>query len=154
MLFDECRAEWFYQFWISISPPCLPSSFGLIRLTIPQQRLFESFEVGRHGDHLGYRKWIILAVLNLHVALMPSIKFQLKLTYSFGGDVVWRISRWLLWGPAILDVGKSWFYQFWISMSPPCLPPSFGSIRLGVWEQNVVWRFSSCSKMDIAMDQF
>ena len=47
--------------------------------------------------HLGYRNGTILAVLNLHVPLMPPIKFQLNPTYRSGGDVVWRISRWLPW---------------------------------------------------------
>ena len=35
---------------------------------------------------------------------------------------------------AILDIRTEWFKQFWISMSLRCLPFSFGSIRLTVWE--------------------
>ena len=113
---------------------------------------------------------------------MLPIKFWLNPTYSLG-DVVWRISRWLLWRPswiaewndfsnsespccsnasyqvsarsdlqfgrrcrlknfkmatmvAILDSGtEERFKQFWISMSLWCLPSSFGSIRLTVWEE-------------------
>ena len=42
--------------------------------------------------------WILelndLTILNLHVTLIPPIKFQLNLTYSLEGDVVWSISRW------------------------------------------------------------
>ena len=34
-----------------------------------------------------YRKAMILAILNLHVAPMPSIKFQLNPTYDSGRDV-------------------------------------------------------------------
>ena len=41
-----------------------------------------------HVGHLGYWNGMILAILNLYVALMPPIKFQLNPTYSLGGDVV------------------------------------------------------------------
>ena len=37
---------------------------------------------------LGYWDGMILGILNLHVVQMPPIKFQLKPTYSLGGDVV------------------------------------------------------------------
>ena len=37
---------------------------------------------------------MILAILNLCVTVMLSIKFWLNPTYGLGGDVVWRISRW------------------------------------------------------------
>ena len=36
---------------------------------------------------LGYRHGTILAILNLFVATMPLIKFQLNPTYGSGGDV-------------------------------------------------------------------
>ena len=42
----------------------------------------------------------IFAILNFYVAPMPPIKFWLNLTYSFGGDVVWRISIWPPWCPS------------------------------------------------------
>ena len=38
---------------------------------------FEEF----HGGHLGYQNGTILAILNLYVAQMPPIRFQLNLTY-------------------------------------------------------------------------
>ena len=52
------------------------------------QMLFEDFQDGHHGSHLGYQNGKILAVLNLHVASMPPTKFQLKLIYGLEGDVV------------------------------------------------------------------
>ena len=52
----------------------------------------KEFQNGHHGGYLGYSNQMILAVLNLHVALMPPTKFQLKLTYSLAGDMIW-ISR-------------------------------------------------------------
>ena len=55
---------------------------------------FEDFQDSRHGSHLGYQNGMILAILNLHVAPMPSTKFGLNLTYSLGADV---ISRWPPW---------------------------------------------------------
>ena len=60
-----------------------------------QATSFEEFQDGHHGSHLGYWNGMILAILNLYVALIPPIKFRLNLTYGLGGDVVWRISRWL-----------------------------------------------------------
>ena len=47
-----------------------------------------SFEEFQDGGHLGYRNRMILAILNLYVALMHPIKFRLNPTYSLGGDVV------------------------------------------------------------------
>ena len=47
---------------------------------------FEEFHDGCHGGNLGYRNGTILAILNLHVATMPPIKFQLNPTYGSGGD--------------------------------------------------------------------
>ena len=48
---------------------------------------FEEFKDGRHGGHLGYQNEMILAILNLHVAIMLPTKFQLNPTYGSGGDV-------------------------------------------------------------------
>ena len=59
-----------------------------------------SFEEFQDGRHLGYWNWTILAILNLCVAPMLLIKFQLNLTYGLGGDIVWRISRWSPWQPS------------------------------------------------------
>ena len=62
---------------------------------------FEEFQDGCHG----YRNGTILAILNLCVAPMPALKFRLNLTYGFGGDIIWRISRWPLWRP-------SWIWEW------------------------------------------
>ena len=48
---------------------------------------FEEFQDGPRGGHLGYRKGMILAILNLCVTVMLPIKFWLNPTYSLG-DVV------------------------------------------------------------------
>ena len=58
---------------------------------------FEGFQDGCHGGHLGYQNGTILAILNLHVAHMPSTKFLLHLTYSSRADNNWRLSRWRPW---------------------------------------------------------
>ena len=47
-------------------------------------------------------EWNVLAILNFYIASMPLIKFWLNPTYSLGGDVVWRISRWPLWWPFLI----------------------------------------------------
>ena len=56
-------------------------------LRVWEEILFEEFQDGHPGGHLGYRKGTILAILNLHVATMPPTKFQLNPTYGSGGDV-------------------------------------------------------------------
>ena len=71
-----------------MSLQCLPSTFSSIGLTVWEELLFEDFQDGRNGSYLGYRNGTILAILNLYVAPMPLIKFQLTLTYGLGGDVV------------------------------------------------------------------
>ena len=47
-----------------------------------EEMSFEEFQ------DLGYRNGTILAILNLYVAPMPPIKFQLNLSYGLGGDVI------------------------------------------------------------------
>ena len=79
---------------------CLPSSFSLISFTVWVEMSFEEFQDSHHGSHHGIQNRMILAILNLYVALMPHIKFKLNLTYGFGGAVVWRILRWLPWWPS------------------------------------------------------
>ena len=46
-----------------------------------------------------------LAILNLHVTLMPPIKFRLNLTYCLGEAVIWRFFKMA----AILDIGAERF---------------------------------------------
>ena len=74
--------------------------------------LFENFKHGSHGGHLGYQDETISAILNLHVAPIPSTKLRLNPTYRSGAAVA-----------AILEIITKWFKQFWISMSSQCLPP-------------------------------
>ena len=62
-------------------------------LMVWEQMLFEDFQDGHRGGHHGYQNGTILAILNCCVTVMPPIKFWLNPTYSLGGDVVWRISR-------------------------------------------------------------
>ena len=51
------------------------------------EMLFEEFQDGRRGGHIGYQNGTILAILNLQVATMPPTKFQLNLTCD-SGDVL------------------------------------------------------------------
>ena len=68
------------------------SSFSSMRLTVWEELSFQDFQ---DGDHLGYRNGMILTILNLHVAPMPSTKFGLSLTDGSWADVVSRFSIWL-----------------------------------------------------------
>ena len=117
---------------------CLPTSFGSIRLMVWEEMSFEEFQAGRHGSHLGYQNGTILAILNLYVAPMPPIKFQLNLTYCLGGDAIWRISRWPLWRP-------SWAH-FSNSESPCCHNASHY-----VSAQSNLWFWRRCRKCEKLM---
>ena len=99
-------------------------------LTIKNPKFFEEFR--RHGHHLGYWNWTILAIPNFHVTLMPPIKCWLYQTYGLAGDVPWSISRW-----PPLDIGTERFKHFWISITPQCLPSGFSSTRLTVQTKDV-----------------
>ena len=55
--------------------------------TVWKEMSFEEFQDGRHGGRLEYRNGTILAILNFHVATMPSTKFKLNPTYGSGGDI-------------------------------------------------------------------
>ena len=83
-----------------MTPQCLWSSFSLIRLTIREQMLFQDFQAGHHGGHLGHWNATNLVILNLHVTQMPPTKFGLNLTYRSGTGLVWIFSRWPLRPPS------------------------------------------------------
>ena len=118
----------------------LPTKFWLNPTYHREQMSFEVFQDGHHGGHLGYWNGKIKAVLNLHVAPMPPTKFQFKPTDGLAGDVVWRISRWLLWRP-------SWIFEKndFSNTESPCRPNGshqvWGQSDLG-FGTDVVWRFS------------
>ena len=52
-----------------------------------EEMSFGEFQDGSRGSHLGPRNGTILAILNCDVIVMPSIQFDLNLTYGLGGDV-------------------------------------------------------------------
>ena len=87
--------------------PGLPNAshhFCLIRITFPlKQMLFQAFQAGHHGCHLGYWNGTNLAILKLHVTPMPPSKFWLNLT-SFGSSYDLKIFKMATMG-AILDIG-------------------------------------------------
>ena len=70
--------------------------------------LSEEFQDGCHGRHLGHLNGMILAILNLYVAPMPPIKFQLNLTYGFGRSCHLKDFK-LAAVVAILDIGTEQF---------------------------------------------
>ena len=69
-----------------------PIMFQLKQTSVLEQMWFEDFQDGYHGGHLGYQNGTILAILPLHAAPMPSIKFPLHPTYCSGADNNWRLS--------------------------------------------------------------
>ena len=93
--------------WISVSPTYLPPSFGSSWLTNREQLRCEDFQDGHLGGHLRYRNRTSLLILNLYVAPMPPIKFELNLHFGLVGDVVWRISRQPYWMPEWKKISSS-----------------------------------------------
>ena len=69
-----------------MSPQCLPPSFSLIRLTVPEQISFQDFQAGHHGGNLGYWNGTNLAILNLHGSPNPPTKVGLNPIYRSGAD--------------------------------------------------------------------
>ena len=72
---------------------------------ILEQMLFKD---GHCGSHLGFQNRKILAILNLHLAPMPPIKFQLNLTYGLGRDVVWRFYNFYP------KNARYWYHHWWL----------------------------------------
>ena len=97
---------------------------------------------GHPGGHFGQPNRTILAMLNLYVALMLPIKFQLNPTY-IGRSCLKNFKMATM--AAILDIGMVQFEQFWISMSLQCFPSSFSSIQRMVWEEISKFEFQSVS---------
>ena len=95
---------WRIQRW----PPWWPSMAGILYIRTER---FYGF-----GSHLGYPSVTILAILNLYVTVMPSIKFGLNPTYGLEGDVDWKISRWPPWQPSWISERNN----FSNSESPCC----------------------------------
>ena len=113
---------------------CLPSSLSSIRLTVLEQMWFDVFQDGCYGGHLGYQNGTILAILNLHTAPMPSIKFPLYPTYGSGADNNWRLSRWLPWR-------QSWIWFWWKCRKYGKLLTDI-QMRDGPWltDQSISWQ--------------
>ena len=96
----------FLQFWISMSPQCLPLS-SILQFKrccfeefphwwpslISERNDFSNSEFPCRPDDFHQFAKTILAILNLYVAPMPSIKFWLNPIYYMGADVVWRVSQ-------------------------------------------------------------
>ena len=108
------------QFWISISPRWLPTSFGSTWLTVGEEMWFEEFQ---DGGHLGHWKRRILAILNFHITPMPLIMFKLNQTNPSVADVISRFSRWLPWWP-------SWISEWnhFSNAKSPCCPDAFHQV--------------------------
>ena len=77
---------------------------------------FQDFQDGHCSGHLGYQNAMILAILNLYVAPMPTIKFKLNPTNGLG-EVIWRFLRWTTWR-------SSWIWERndFNNSKPPCCP--------------------------------
>ena len=88
--------------------------------------------------------WILepndLAILNLHVILMPPIKFQLNLTYGLG-DMVWRISRGPPW-PGHLGYWNRTILAILNFHNTPMPPIKFKLNQTYRSEADVIWRLS------------
>ena len=94
----------------------------------PGELRIKHLKDGCRCGHLGYHNEMLLAILNLHVAPMPPIKFRLNPIFSFGRR----------WGSKVFKmvaIGTERFKQVWISLSFRCLPLCFGSIQLKVWKE-------------------
>ena len=108
-------------------PQCIPPSLDRIWLTVQEQMWFQDFQDGHPGGHLGWRNGTILAILNLYVAPMLSIKFRLNQTYGLGGEEFQDGRRLGFPNGQILAI-----LNLYVA---PMLPSGFGSILLTLWEE-------------------
>ena len=104
----------------------------------------KEFQDGRHGGYLGYQNGMILAILTFYAASMPTIKFLLNPTYGLGECRLKNVKIAMV--TAILDIGTEQFQQFWISMKPQCLPPSFSYMDWQLTTDNRPQHKLTCSK--------
>ena len=137
------------QFWISMSPRCLPWSFASTWLTVWEEIWFEEFQAGGHLGH--WNRWT-LAILKFHNTPMPPIMFKHNQIYHLVADVIWKFSRWLPWWPPWIWE-RNHFSNSKSLMMPRCLPsfplnPSYCSEADNNWrfsrwpDGDVVWKFS------------
>ena len=70
----------------SCCPYTFHQSFGSIRISVREQITIEDIQDGRNDGcgNLEYCNKMILAILNFHVATIPTIKFWLNPTYHSG----------------------------------------------------------------------
>ena len=69
---EDIVTKWFEQFWISMSPQCLPQSFGSIWLTIRELLRFEDFQEGHLGGHLRYLNDFLQFWIFVSLRCLPS----------------------------------------------------------------------------------
>ena len=137
-------SKYFWQFWISISPQCLPRSFGSIWFTIQDRWGLKIFKMATLGGHLRYQTRTILAFLNLYVTPMPPIKFGLNPLYGMGGDVFWRISRWPPWQPSWTSEWNKFSSSESLCLHVPQMPPTKFQLNPTYRSRaDVISRFSS-----------
>ena len=84
------------------SPRCFLLSVKSIGLL--EQNIY--FQDGSHGGHLGFLTGRILAIFDLQLTLMLSIKFQVILAFRFRRRSENRFSRWLPWWPSWISDRK------------------------------------------------
>ena len=106
----------------------------------PEEILFEDFQDGWDGCHLGYPNGMVLAILNLHVAPMPPTKFGLNLTHGSAADVVSRVSRWPLRRPSWITKRNDFSNSE--SLCAPMLPIKFPFNPTYGLGGDVFWRIS------------
>ena len=83
-------SEWNY--FNKSKPPCGPNA---IHQVWAQSDLRFRSRYGFMIFKIFFFFFFFFAILNLYVSPMLPIRFRLNPTYGLGGDVVWRILRWL-----------------------------------------------------------
>ena len=97
---------------------------------------------------------MVLAIVNLHVVLMPPTKFWLNLTYHMGADEVWRFSRWPQGGHLrYLTRNILAILNFYVAPMPPI---KFGLNLHYSLGGDIFWRISRqpvVAILDVGMEQ-
>ena len=100
----------FIYFLIYKSSRCFLLSFKSIGPLVQKRKRKIDFQDGGHGCHLGFRIRTILAIFDLQVTPILSIKFRVNWPFCSGEDDRKKFSRWWAWQSSWISDQKDFSY--------------------------------------------
>ena len=132
----DFRSEQFGLILIYKSPHYFLQSFKSICLSVQEKKRKIDSQDGRHGGHLEFLIWRILAIFDLLVTQMLPTKFKVNWPFISGEAAKNRFSRGLPWRPSWISDWNSLSY-FWSTSRPDA------SYQVSIHLAFLPWRSSS-----------